>query len=111
MSWAAAKQLATLDWRAEWTDLARLTSGLCTEDERTVRLQGLAACDQAYRAKDRAGFLAAKAALAKQVSHDRSSTPSTDSQEPTRERSTGASSSRDSLISSPVTTGDLFGSR
>jgi len=61
--WGAVKEVATLDWREEWKDLARLTYGEFEQpvlEEVCLRLLNL---DALYQRLDRPGFVAAKTQL------------------------------------------------
>lgn len=61
--WGAVRQVASLDWREEWRELARMTVGEFEPsvlEEICMRLLNL---DALYQRLDRPGFVAAKAQL------------------------------------------------
>lgn len=63
MSWGTLKAAATLDWTAEWRDLARMTIGEFEPSALDDVVMQLLNLNCLYARKDRPGFVAAKAQL------------------------------------------------
>lgn len=60
----AASVRTSIDWLAEWRDLAEKTAGLLSDDPRLAPvLEGLAQCDEAFLANNYPRFLKAKATV------------------------------------------------
>lgn len=61
--WGAVKQVASLDWRAEWHEIAQLTYGEFAQSEYEQLAMRVLNLDALYQRLDRPGFVAAKAQL------------------------------------------------
>ena len=76
-TWAQKKAELTLDWRAAWREIAELTKGEQPADMCRLVLD----CDDRYKAGDKSGFVALKAALEKAIQQNLALTGSIQSHE------------------------------
>ena len=103
-TWAAKKAVVALDWGIAWKEIAQCTEGVQSPEVLALVL----ALDDRYHAGDKAGFVALKTDLERQLLPDESSNISTDSSAAMLAKSLEASSPADGRTLSGATQAGLF---
>lgn len=103
-TWAAKKAVVALDWGIAWKEIAQCTEGVQSPEVLALVL----ALDDRYHAGDKAGFVALKADLERQLLPAGSSNTSTGSSGAMPAKSLEVCSPADGRTLSGATQGGLF---